>query len=382
MAQWKSANLASFIPAGFDSLVDSVASTVGTVSGILGTLKGVLQTSKAFLVSFPVFNFAGLLTTSIQSFKDTFLGSGFYALLLWDYPIKQLYRNGSSGEPFVRSFAQDVAAAFTDTSDPNRPPQQGSCAMIVIVGATPGLPGLTEAIGAARDAFSWWSELNQVYVQTVRLVKQIEANISESLVRSGKVQLTSSKQDWTKTQAGQSLLRARRNLMFMNDADIVAAPSPGTTRSSIEAFITYVEGRIQNSTYPDFQKIALRDVVPPLVNVFDQVFDPLLATLQSGRNAVDAITAMIDVLTAKVDALENVLNRIELYITQLDALIGATGLYALWCEGDGTESITQQLRTATNTPFNGENGFYFGFVLVASGPSLTPFTALFKPIGA
>lgn len=394
MAQWKNANLGSILPSAFTGLIQTASTVVSTVGGILTTLRAVLQTAKTFLVAFPIFNPAGLLQTLVDQIKASILNTGFYALMMWDYPLKQYYSSvsattntGLNGGSFENTFQQDVLRAFTDGADPGRPifPAGSQCAMVVLVGGVPGLGGVSQAVAVIKDSFFWWTELQAAYAAIQKLEKQTAARLTELKIQLGEVKLLpATAPRWQHTRALMEYKRARRDMELLTAEELLAAPDPGTTPESISAWTLYIRGKIQNSSYPDWQRITLQDIIPPLPGLLNFVFDPLLALLQQGRDIVAAITAMIDLLTAKVDQLNQLIADIETYLDQIEGLISATGLYALFIEtSDGTDGLMNELRQATNKPFAGlTNGFYFGVVMVAGGPTLAPFVLLFSPVGA
>jgi len=389
MANWQQANLSAIVPSELNSLISTAETTVSTVGAVLDAIKAAIDVIKSFLIPIPNFDFASALIIAVEKFREDFLGTGFYSANMWDFPLRQYYRSGIAGENFVTSFEDELVSSFADSQDPNVPPFNSSAAMLVLVGGAPGTTLLEPIVEGISLAFSWWAELKAVDDSLKKLNVELEIKNAVEAIIAGDIKGEGN--DSQRSLLLQKLNRALRDLRerispedLQEIIDAGLIPNTGSSVLEIENFIAAVNTSVGTSAYPDWQQISLRQIVPPIPDVVDQVFDPLIAALQTGRNILETVESIVEALEAKIDSLNSVIDRIEEYLSLLDALINATGLFALWVEtSDGVSGLASELRAAGNKPFdNLDNGFYFGVALVAGSAGLTPFTNLFKPLGA
>lgn len=384
MANWQSANVSAFLPESLSTLVDTASTTASTVSGVLNAIGIAIEAISSILIGLPSFDFAGALILAVNQFKEDFLGTGFYACNMWDYPLQQFYKSGVSGESFVDSFEADLVGSFDDPGDPNVPSFNGSTAALVLVGGVSGLGPVAELVNQFANAFSWWTEIRECALQLSRVVKESEVLDALAAVKDGRI--TNDEHPSRRTllvqQLQNSLDQMRRDLSE-EVVDELDTPTSSSSLGEIENFINAVSTLNTPSVYPDWQQISLRTIAPPLVDVVDQVFEPLIQALQTGRNIVAALESFITALDEKISALESVVANIELYLSQLEALLSATGLYALYVSSDsGMTGLASEINGASNKPFAGlDSGFYSGVTIVAGGANLAPFNNLFAPIG-
>lgn len=382
MATWQSANMSAFLPPELSALTDFASTTAGAASTVLGAIKAAADLAKNFLTDFPPFDYLQGLDEAVDTFRDEFLNFGMYSSLMWDYPLVQLFRSGSGGEDFDR-FVDDLANSFFDTSDPNVPPFSTSAAMLVLVGGFGGVPGALELLKATANAFSWWEELNESVSALQKKSDDEQLRTVEEAIFGGEIKFDTNPS--VQTEQGLGFKEARKNARELLSSDAVASlnkPTATSTPAEVLAFIQAVNAQIASSNYPDWQSLSLRTMVPPLVEVVDLAFDPIVQTLAAGRGALDNATALIDNLAQKIAVLDDVVSRITEYLDQLDELLSLTGLYALFIStSGGVTDLANQLRAASNPPFEGVKGFYFGAAFVTGGVGITPFTNLFGPIG-
>ncbi|MCG8436004.1 MAG: hypothetical protein MJA83_18445 [Gammaproteobacteria bacterium] len=386
MATWQNANLDKFLPDQFTTLLSTTTTTTSSVSTTLSTIRTAVEAIKIFLVPIPAFDFASVLIEAVNTFRTDFLGTGYFAANMWDYPLQQKARSGFSGEPFSTSFVNDLANSFTDENDPNRPTFTGDAAMIVFVGGGPGFEGVLSIVESASASFSWWIELVQVFASLTREDDTRQLEIIEDKIKSGEIQIIESDAPPAlKTKNLLNFIRAKKSFSEFRDAvsGITIPDTDNPSSQDLLQFISDVESNVGSTRYPDWQAISLRTIVAPLVDVVDAAFDPLIESLQSGASVVDTIDGYIETLGEKIDSLDNILTSIDSFTSQLNSLLGLTGLSALFIEtSNGVTGLADDLVNASSPPFDGlDNGFYSGFAVVAGGAALTPFVNLFKPIG-
>lgn len=380
MVEWKTADLSGFLPDEMDPLISSAQSVATTTAAILSSIQDLLEAAKVFLVGLPIFDWLGTLAQEIEDFKNNFLATGIRGTLLWDYPLKQFFRSGLAGEDFRSSFVQDLANSFDDTADPERPQTTGNISMIVLVGGSESIPNLLPLFEDIKDAFSWWQELATSFFALRRnnVTEQVKA--VEDLLQDESLFAGTSLSTTLQTQKLQELRRERRKLQQVPLTEDFSDFIPTADLSSIDAFINEVKERTVFSTYPDWQEVSLRTIVPGLVDVFDEVFDPLINALRAGRDIRDTIDSLINTIQVKIGQLEAIVASINEVLSQLDTLIATVGLSALFIQStDGVEDLKDQLVNATNPPFT-DRGFYFGAAFSAQGGDLPPFETLFQPI--
>jgi len=382
---WKPANLSAVIPSDLGVIIDTTQTVVGTVAIVLDTLSSAISAIKAFLIAFPVFDWASLLIRLVEEFRTNFLATGFYMCNMWDYPMRMYYM--PSDDTFETSFEADLIASMTDSADPNRPQFTGEVAMLVMILGAPGLPDMSLLLKMAKDAFSWWKELQFAYESVTRTYGEESIVALEIAVKNGEILISDNPSEQT-----QQVLTIERSLQqcrdFIESGDFIntiipAIPSLPTTPEYLKQFLNVVSENSKMSAYPSWQAASLRIILPPLVDVVDQALEPVIDMLRAGKNVVDTVTDLIDALDSKVQQLQRLLESIDTYIQLLDNLIAATGFYAIFVTApDGIDGLTRELRAATNKPFADlEHGVFSGFSLVAGGPGVTAFKNLFGPIG-
>ena len=157
---------------------------------------------------------------------------------------------------------------------------------------------------------------------------------------------------------------------------------PNPTLKDVEDLITYVNTNVASSTYPDWESVTLRKILPPVVDIVDVVLEPLIGTLQSGTDTLKAIQELIALVEIKIAQLQAINARMATYLSQFVNLISMTGLYTLWVTSStGVVPLASSLLDATSTPFGTSNGFYYGVTLLAGGAGLAPFENLFRSVG-
>ncbi len=370
--------MGGFLPSELTTLISLIESTTGPIATALTAFK-------AFIIEPPVGipspDIASALIEAVENFRDDFLGAGFYALDVWEYPLKQYYRTGITGEQFNLSFEQDVIASFTDVNDPNVPPFSSDAAMLVLVGGLPGLSDVASSLTSFAAGFPSWKSVSEAADKVAALSWKSEIDSVVGSIKDGTIEFGGRVADQTKKllDVKQMGFDALNNLTPSELAAISVTNI--TTAEDVNNLVAAVQARVASSTYPDWQSITLSKLVPPLPDLVNQVFDPLIEGLKKGRGILEVIQAIIETLTYKIDQLDAVIIRIDTYLDQLEILVGLTGLYSLYIETDeGIGGLALALEEATNPPFGSEDAFYFGTVLVAGGPSLQPFKNLFGSI--
>lgn len=373
--------MSGFLPPELSALTSS-ASTVATgASTVLQAIAAAVDIAKNFLTEFPAFDFLSGFDTEVDNFKNDFLATGLYGSLLWDYPLVQLLRSGSGGEPFSQ-FSSDLASSLLDSQDPNVPPFTSSAAMFVLVGGFPGIPGALELLKATAAGFSWWEELSESVDALQKKSDDEQLREVQEAIFQGSIKFSDNPS--IQTQRGLTFKQARKNARELLSSDVVdglTKPTVNSNPQEVLDFVNAVNAQIASSSYPDWQQISLRTIVPPLVDVADQALDPIVQALAAGRGAVSNAEALSANLSAKVNAINTAVAQITQFINLLDQLLALTGLYALFIStNNGVEDLATQLQAAEDAPFDDLNAFYFGTAFVAGGPSVAPFTNLFSTI--
>lgn len=382
MTSWKSADVSAFIPPELSSLISLAQSTTAYVAATLEALQAVISTIPTLPIS--GFDFASVLILAVEKFKADFLGTGFYACNMWDYPLRQLARSGSGGELFSE-FEFDLRSSFTDPADPNVPPFSSDAAMIILVAGAPGLPAITSVMEGLAAAFSWWGELQGAYEEVRRRNSVASIEEIEAKIKSGEIKVNVHPSVQTQTLLQIVKLKIAALLLTPDEVADKIDPVPSVT-DSLKEILSWIEDaneKTSPSEYPDWQEISLRIIVPPLPDIVDQVFEPLIDALRSGRDIVKTLEEFIAALELKINQLDSTIDRINSYLAMLDGLISATGIYALYVTTDnGVDGLRHEISTATDRPFEDVGtAFFSGVAIVAGGPSLTPFKNLFGPIG-
>jgi len=131
---------------------------------------------------------------------------------------------------------------------------------------------------------------------------------------------------------------------------------------------------------PDWTTINLDKLFPFIFGIMDNYMLPIVQALRAGSNAKDAMIALIDLLDQKLARLDELIIEAERLVTIFNVILGATGIYSLYIHSSsGVDDWIDQFQNATNEPpFNEFDAFVGGVVLMAGGPSLTPFENFFS----
>jgi len=403
MAQWVSANLANLLPGSVDAIFDSIRALTSTVSVPLTAVKTIMNKYKLALSSLPAFDFVSIARGLVEDFKEDLIGSGYYVLDMWDYPVKQLqpatfgfdqtYSNADmSGHLFSESFQQDLINSFDDTKDVSRPQFSGNVAMLVIVVARGTLDDMgvdteEDHIGEA------WKGFDTAIHGAARAIEEIRWKASFGLIRSA-AEVQESEKVATRVARAQ---RAFRLLTYMTQEELDLLPKPlnpetgeaffeGMTASDIDweedivPILEAVESNFEPYSYPDWQSSTLYDVYPELADLVNTIFDPVIELLESGGTIVQSIIDLIDAITAKLNELQRIIDDIDVFLEQIEDLLSATGFHAVFISSSsGVEGLKTELENATDFPFSGK-GFYAGMSILVGSDAVAPFTALFQPV--
>lgn len=403
MAQWVSANLANLLPGSVDTIFTSVRALTTTVSVPLEAVQAIMNTSKLVLASLPSLDFISIVRDLVEDFKDDLIGSGYYVLDMWDYPVKQLqpttygydqtYSNlQTSGHFFSESFQQDLIASFDDAHDVSRPQFTSSVAMLVIVVARGTLDDLgvdteEDNIGEA------WKGFETAIHGTSRIIEELRWKNSFGFIRQVA-------ENQTPDNVATRVTRAQRAFKLMSymtreELDLLPKPmNPETGEAFFEGMATTdvdweedivpileaVENTFESYEYPDWQSGTLADVYPELDDLVNTIFDPIIELLESGGTIVQSIIDLIDAISAKLSELQRIIDDIDIFLEQIEDLLNATGFHAVFLtSSNGVEGLKSELENASNFPFTGK-GFYAGMSILVGSDAVTPFTTIFQPI--
>lgn len=403
-AIWVEASLGALLPPGTTDIISTIQTVIGTVTPLLDTVNSALDAASTFLQSWPVFDFAKALGDLIAQWKSDFLMQGLYMLPLWDYPVKQLAAKQSYGPEQTfgllnfngttfQDFTDDIARSMTARKDPNRPRFNFDCAMLVLVMAWPDItactitaeeggtnrtfPGLKDLTGAAYGIreLRWqgaWRKLRDA--TALSPVDQVEARTL-------------------------AVIEAHELFSTFDRQELDAIPYPGTdddpflekvsagsiTWDTIQGAIDAVTFAYEGLEYPSWTRVNMTDLIPGLQDMVNQIFDPVIAVLRSAKNVQQVILDLIESIKKRVEALQALVAQIDYILEQLDALINATGFYAVFINSvNGTPDLMSQLQASVH-PFVDAEGrptrqFFAGMALVAGGPALAPFRLLMAPV--
>jgi hypothetical protein len=409
VAQWVSANLAKLLPPGTQEILDTIETLIDVVKVPLDLVASILDTAKSLLVVFDLLDFLALLRGLIEDFKNSLLVSGLFVCDMWDYPVRQL--TGSIGTPatgpdatfeninldgheFASSFLSDLDRSFDDVNDPERPQFKGSVGMLVILraGVTPEAMGLTTEEGNIGDTFGGLSESIGAAARGVREVRY--------RAMLGKFKQVARRQPLEKVSVRVERVDEVVKLLGQispEDLDTVGIPEDESTgavyfddktieqmswESDVAPVLESIEQRFENSVYPDWNTIGLRDLHPDLVAMVDELFDPILDLLQSGSTIKQAIIDFINGIKIKLEALQNLIDSIEQILEAIERLINATGFHALYVSsGQGVNALRTNLRNATDFPVEGK-AFYAGMAILAGSDAFAAFELLFSAVGS
>jgi len=403
MSSWVSANMSNLLPSEVDTIIDLISSLSTTVKVPLELTVSILNVAKTVLVSLDAFDPASILRDTIETFKNSILGAGFYVCDMWDYPVLQLINvidHGPdsefnySGNTFENSFRQDLLDSFDDIYDIRRPTFSGSCAMLVLVvgkgtldevDISPDESNFGESFKGFQNAIGQASYgLHQArYRLFWTKAKQVAENQSSDKVaaRVNRVQtafklfsfLSSSDLDAIELPYDQSSGRS-----FFEDDDLVI--NDISYIDDILPVIESVENAYKQSEYPDWKSVRLSDIYPELVELVDIGFDAVLSLFVAGSTILESVVELINSIQAKLDWLDSIIDLIDQLIEDLDDMLNTTGLHALFISSnDGIEGLKTKLENATNVPFDG-NGFFAGMTILAGGDATSIIQTLFSPL--
>lgn len=403
MAQWVSANLSNLLPGAVDTIFDAVDALVTVVSTPLKAVQSALNVAATFLVSLDPLDWLASVRSLIEDFKKNILGSGYYLLDMWDYPIKQLEPTtfgptntiasiNLSGTPFETSFQQDLIDSFDDLKDVKRPQFTGSCAMMIIVVGRGTIDDLNIMPEEDHIGFAW-KGLDSAINNAGRAIQELRWRAAMTVMRSVAERQS---QDNVATRV-ERVQRAFRlfGAMTREELDLLPVPMDPETGDSffenanpdlldwgddIAPILETIEVNFEATEYPDWERATLYEVYPDLAIIVDFVFDAVLDLFQSGFTILQAVKDLVNAIQAKLDELDRLIELIEELEEQIKAFLDATGFHVLFVTSDnGVSGLISKVENATDLPFAG-NGFYAGMALLTGGPAATPFKALFSPI--
>jgi len=405
MAEWVSANFANLLPAGTMTILDTARTLIDIVSFPLEAIASVLDIAKTFLLALPPFDFSEIIRDLIEDFKNDLLGSGFYLCDMWDYPIHQLepttygpdqtYGSYSTSGSSFSDFVSTLAASLDDEQDSNRPQFTGSCAMVVLIRAEAtiddlevfiedGNIGQTMFEGMAGTiqgaAYAMHAARMRGAFAKLRLLAEEQ---SQNHVATRVDRLETAFRDYTAlTQEEVDLVQAPMNPetgdRFFEDTEIADI----SWEEDVMPFLEEVEEARLTTTYPDWNRAALRDIYPQIVDMVDAIFDPILELLQIGKTIKDQIIAFIDSIQSKVQELTDIIDQIDAFIDQIEDFLNLTGFHILFLtSSNGVSDLKAQLLAAGNEPID-TDGWFAGFSLVAGGDAVSAFELLFSPLAS
>jgi len=408
MAEWKSANLAALLPPGTETILDTIEGLVTVVSVPLEIITTILDTAKSLIVSFSLFDFLSILSDLIEEWKESFLGSGFFICDMWDYPVRQLLtptttdygpdqtfdKLNLSGHVFEDSFLAALSGSIDDTKDPFRPQFAADCSMIILVraGSTPEALGLEAGEDSAGDSFAGMSESIGTAAKAIRTVRMrsMLAKLKEAAQASSsdRVQVRVERVEQALQMFGQMSDDEIDAVLFPEDEDTGVLFFEDKTATELDwleditPILESIEGQYEPTSYPDWTRIALRDIHPDLVRLADELFDPVIDLLQTGSDLKQQLVDFIDAIKAKVDYLQDLVDTIDEIVDDIERLINATGFHALYVSSStGVDGLISKAQNAENVPFDGNN-FYSGITIVAGSDTKAVFDALFGPIAS
>ncbi len=381
MTAWKSADMAAMVPSAIVDLADSAASVSSATATLLEVIKTGIILSRP-LIGFLAFDFASVLIAAVDAFKEDFLGTGFYACSMWDYPVRQYYRTGIRGETFSESFEADLVKSLSDPLDPNVPTFSSDTAMLVLVGGTAGsIYDLLSTIGVVATGFPSWSEISATFDAVTRFQYKDAVSSAIDDLKSGATEYSGRVAEQTSKVFELKRARQQANELISDLTYLGSISNPLPTIKDINDYIDAVNSTVGASAYPDWESISLKKIIPPLPGLVDEALDPLTAALQAGSGIMEAIDGFIEVLDYKITQLQVLVDKIDEFLSEFEGIISIGSLYSLYItSSNGMVGLAQELATVTNQPFGEDTGFYTGVALVAGGPGLTPFSNLFGAV--
>lgn len=399
---WVNADMSAMLPAGTMDLLNSLEATVNTAKIPLEFVNNILNISKSIAKGMTLLdpiNFLGTLASLVQQFKDDLFASGIYVCDMWGYPLKQLrpvaygpdctYNNiNLRGGLFSETFLRDLYNSFDDEEDYNRPRFTGAAGMIVLVTAAGSIsdininptennmcssfPGFSRYIGRAGYSVGdaefdyWWGK-------AIESANKFEYDKSLRVKRIQKAVRYFKQLEPEERSAVLTPVNPLTGIAFYTDGQL-------PEWDQIEEVVRSVESMYASSRYPDWSRATMRDVNPQLVDLFNEIIDPILDMLQSGSTINDSLVALISAIQGKIKRLVEIVDTIDGIIEEMEKILETTGVHALFVTTqNGVVGLKQELNNIQNSPFTGY-GFYSGTAMVASGPSFEPFKAFFGAI--
>ena len=400
MAEWKSASMSAFLPAGTTEIIDAVQLAVTTISTPIEVVADALDAAKTLITSLPAFDFATALRDLLVDFKENFLATGIYMLPMWDYPLRQLTQTTDYGPDRTygvlntegtgfSNFIDDISRSIYDTQDINRPIFSGTCALLVLVKAHAGLPqmSITTEEDTIGQSFPQFGDLQG----TANAIRSLRWQGAWAKMRAA-IELSPSDEIDDRTDAF-FVAFGKFNELGIDELDGV--PTPNTDESdpyfedtnaadiawsTIESFIEDLSALYTPSEYPDWQRVSLETISPAMTDLVSTAFDAVIEALPAGQTFQSQIVAFIDTIRKRVEFLEGIVTQIDEILEKLDELIEATGYHAIFIDStSGMADLVSQLRDAED-PFSGERMFYSGAAFVTGSANIVPFQLLFAPL--
>jgi hypothetical protein len=323
---------------------------------------------------------------------------------MWDYPVKQLTERTSfgpdetfdrllySGTEFETGFLADLDASFDDIKDPNVPAFGGDVAMLILVRGESSIErvGMESGEDNLADAFPG---MDQQVGAAAKGIKRLRAR-----AMLGKIREVAENQPIDKAPSRvEYVTNAMRIFDALADDEIDHFPFPeddGTNTAFYEGqevsdilwedAIEILDAIADESippNYPDWQNITLKDFIPDIVGLIDEVFDPFLELLQPGSTFKEQILTLIQSITDKITELEELITKIDEILEAIDRLLSITGFYALYISTpNGVSDLRSRMLNAENVPFSGP-AFHAGVALLAGSDARVAFQTLFAPVG-
>lgn len=404
MAQWVSANLAALLPSEVDAIFTAIDSLLDVVSIPLQAVSSILNISKELLVSLPIDDWTDIVRGLINDFRNNLLGSGYYILDMWSYPLKQLepgehgpdvvYGNNVrlTGDKFSESFLRDLNASFDDQYDPNVPKFTSDVAMLVIVMAKATIDELFISTEEGNVGYAWRG-FKESIEGAARALNELRWRVAWSKIRAA-----AEKQPSDKVAVRvERVQEAFRLFTYVQRKELDSIPIPLVSSSGESFFentdendlnwtedivpiLESVEALYEKSSYPDWRRGTLRDVNPTLSEAVDYIFDAVLNLLEKGSTLKESIIALIDAIQAKLDRLQELIDRIQDLIDRIDDILNTTGFHALFVQSsNGITGLRQKLLAVENDPFTAD-GFFAGMAVLVGGIGVTAFNTIFSPI--
>ena len=409
-ARWVDVNFEKMLPPGTLDIINTVQGLLAVVQTPLEILSTTLEAAKTFLLTFPAFNFLGILADVVKDFKASLLGSGFFICEMWDFPIKQLkpvdeYGYETNGPDAIAGqysyagtefshFKTTLINSMYDLRDPNRPQYRDACAlavMVVAVGSLDKLPiGLYDG-NIAQGIFSGMSSN----------VKGASYELHRTRYRGAFLRMRLAAESYPPGYAARRVERVEKALRAYNAFDnsaIDAIPIPFNAETGDQFFestdptsldwdndiapvLEIIEDLRTNASYPDWKSMVLSDLYPPIVDIINTVFDPVIEMLEIADDFKKAIIALIDGMKRMIQQLAAIINEIDKILEQIENFFKLTGFYGVFItSATGIPGLVEGLNKATNPPLPGAKGFFSGFAMVAGSDILYPFKTLLLPI--